>query len=245
MYDAKGRAPRDRVIEQHIPLVKKLAYQLKARLPANVEVDDLIQAGTIGLLDAMSRYEATQNAQFETYAVQRIRGAMLDELRSQDWLPRSVRQNMRQIEAALGELQQELLRAPSEAEIAARLQLSLEDYQQKLNDGAGHQLVYFDDFKSAGDDGHDHFLDRHCQDSSHDPLQQLLQDGFREALIEAIDALPEREKLLMGLYYEQELNLKEIGAVLGVTESRVSQLHSQAVARLRNHLRRQEWTGAV
>ena len=110
MYDAKGRAPKDRVIEQHIPLVKKLAYQLKARLPANVEVDDLIQAGTIGLLDAMSRYEVTQGALFETYAVQRIRGAMLDELRSQDWLPRSVRQNMRQIEGALSELQQELLR---------------------------------------------------------------------------------------------------------------------------------------
>ncbi len=123
MYDAKGRAPRDRVIEQHIPLVKKLAYQLKARLPANVEVDDLIQAGTIGLLDAMSRYEATQNAQFETYAVQRIRGAMLDELRSQDWLPRSVRQNMRQIEAALGELQQELLR-PDEYSVIATLNLN-------------------------------------------------------------------------------------------------------------------------
>lgn len=245
MYDAKGRAPRDRVIEQHIPLVKKLAYQLKARLPANVEVDDLIQAGTIGLLDAMSRYEVTQTAQFETYAVQRIRGAMLDELRSQDWLPRSVRQNMRQIEAALHELQQELLRAPSEAEIATRLQLTLSDYQQKLSDGAGHQLIYFDDFKSGSDDSGDHFLDRHCQDSSQDPLQALLQDGFRAALIEAIEALPEREKLLMGLYYEQELNLKEIGAVLGVTESRVSQLHSQAVARLRNHLRRQEWTGEV
>ena len=245
MYDAKGRAPKDRVIEQHIPLVKKLAYQLKARLPANVEVDDLIQAGTIGLLDAMSRYEVTQSAQFETYAVQRIRGAMLDELRSQDWLPRSVRQNMRQIEGAMNALQQELLRAPSEAEIAARLDLTLADYQQKLSDGAGHQLIYFDDFKSASDDSSDHFLDRHCQDSSHDPLQELLQEGFRAALIEAIDALPEREKLLMGLYYEQELNLKEIGAVLGVTESRVSQLHSQAVARLRNHLRRQEWTGAV
>ncbi len=245
MYNAKGRARKDWVIEQHIPLVKKLAYQLKARLPANVEVDDLIQAGTIGLLDSMNRYEVTQTAQFETYAVQRIRGAMLDELRSQDWLPRSVRQNMRQIEGALSELQQELLRAPSEAEIAARLDLTLADYQQKLSDGAGHQLIYFDDFKSGSDDSSDHFLDRHCQDNSHDPLQALLQEGFRAALIEAIDALPEREKLLMGLYYEQALNLKEIGAVLGVTESRVSQLHSQAVARLRNHLRKQEWTGAV
>ena len=245
MYNAKGKTGSNSWLQDHIPLVKKLAYQLKARLPANVEVDDLIQAGTIGLLDAMSRYEVTQGALFETYAVQRIRGAMLDELRSQDWLPRSVRQNMRQIEGALSELQQELLRAPSEAEIAARLDLTLADYQQKLSDGAGHQLIYFDDFKSSSDDSSDHFLDRHCQDSSHDPLQALLQEGFRAALIEAIDALPEREKLLMGLYYEQELNLKEIGAVLGVTESRVSQLHTQAVARLRNHLRKQEWTGAV
>ena len=245
MYDAKGRTPRDKALQEHVPLVKKLAHQLKARLPASVEVDDLIQAGMIGLLDALDRYEVVQQAQFETYAVQRIRGAMLDELRSCDWLPRSVRQNMRKIEATLGELQQELMRAPSETEIADKLQVPLADYQRMLGESAGHQLIHFDDFRSGSEDGSDHFLDRHCQDSSQEPLQALLEQGFRGALIEAIEALPEREKLLMGLYYEQELNLKEIGAVLGVTESRVSQLHSQAIARIRNKLRSQAWTGAV
>ena len=144
----------------------------------------------------------------------------------------------------MSELQQELMRPPTESELASRLQLSLTEYQQMLAEGAGHQLVYFEDFH-GDDDGGDHFLDRHCSDSSQDPLQTLLEEGFREALIEAINALPEREKLLMGLYYEQEFNLKEIGAVLGVTESRVSQLHSQAIARIRTKLRKQEWTGAV
>jgi len=244
MYDASGRAGRDSKLQDHLPLVRKLAHQLKARLPANVEVDDLIQAGMIGLLDAMKRYEEMPSAQFETYAVQRIRGAMLDELRASDWLPRGMRQNMRRIEAAMNELQQELMRTPTESELAAKLQLSLAEYQQMLAEGAGHQLIYFEDFH-GGDEGGDHFLDRHCSDSSQDPLQALMELGFREALIEAINSLPEREKLLMGLYYEQELNLKEIGAVLGVTESRVSQLHSQAVARIRSKLRSQQWTGAV
>ena len=243
MYDAKGRAPKDRQLQEHLPLVRKLAHQLKARLPANVEVDDLIQVGMLGLLEAMGRYEEMHQAQFETYAVQRIRGAMLDELRNSDWLPRSVRQNMRKIEAAMTELQQQLGHPPSEAELAAKLGLSLPDYQHMLADSAGHQLIYFEDFHS--DEDGDHFLDRYCSDSSRDPLQALLQDGFREALIEAIETLPEREKLLMGLYYEQELNLKEIGAVLGVTESRVSQLHSQAIGRIRNKLRSNAWTGAA
>jgi len=243
MYDAKGRAPKDRQLQDHLPLVRKLAHQLKARLPANVEVDDLIQVGMLGLLEAMGRYEEMHQAQFETYAVQRIRGAMLDELRNSDWLPRSVRQNMRKIEAAMTELQQQLAHPPSEAELAAKLGLSLPDYQHMLAESAGHQLIYFEDFH--GEENGDHFLDRYCSDSSQDPLQALLQDGFREALVEAIAALPEREKLLMGLYYEQELNLKEIGAVLGVTESRVSQLHSQAIGRIRNKLRSNAWTGAV
>ncbi len=243
MYTAEGKSDRDHLVNQHAPLVKKLVHQMKAKLPPSVEVDDLIQAGMIGLLDAVSRYEETHGAQFETYAVQRIRGAMLDELRSSDWMPRSMRQNMRKIEVAMNNLQQKLGRPPNESEVAKQLKLSLADYQDLLSDGGGHQLVYYEDFHDSEDN--EHFLDRYCTDKSPDPLQNLMNTGFRSAVIAAIEALPEREKILMSLYYEQEMNLKEIGAVMGVTESRVSQLHSQAIARMRANLREQAWTGVA
>ncbi len=241
MYTAKGKTDKDYLLTEHIPLVKRLAHQMKAKLPPSVEVDDLVQAGMIGLLDAINRYEDTHGAQFETYAVLRIRGAMLDELRSSDWMPRSMRQNMRKIEVAMSTLQQRLGHPPSESEVAKLLNLSLTEYQDMLSDGGGHQLVYYEDFKDP--DGNDSFLDRHCVDTDSDPLRALLDTDFRQAVIDAIDALPPREKILMGLYYEQDLNLKEIGAVMGVSESRVSQLHTQAVARLRSTLREQAWTG--
>ncbi|TFW29928.1 RNA polymerase sigma factor FliA [Massilia arenosa] len=240
MYTAKGKANKDHLLTEHMPLVKRLAHHMKAKLPPSVEVDDLVQAGMIGLLDAINRYEETHGAQFETYAVLRIRGAMLDELRNSDWLPRSMRQNMRKIETAMATLQQRLGHAPTESEVAKALKLSLADYQEMLSDGGGHQLVYYEDFHDA--DGNDSFLDRYAVDDA-DPLHSLLEGDFRQAVIDAIDNLPPREKILMGLYYEEELNLKEIGAVMGVSESRVSQLHTQAVARLRAALREQAWTG--
>ncbi len=240
MYTVKGKADKDDLLTEHMPLVKRLAHHMKAKLPPSVEVDDLIQAGMIGLLDAINRYEETHGAQFETYAVLRIRGAMLDELRSSDWMPRSTRQNMRKVEAALSSLQQRLGRPPSESEVAKLLKMSLEDYQDLLSDSGGHQLVYYEDFHD--DDGNDSFLDRYTVDDD-DPLRSLLDTDFRQAVIDAIDNLPPREKILMGLYYEEELNLKEIGAVMGVSESRISQLHTQAVARLRAALTEQFWTG--
>lgn len=243
MYNAQGKADRNDLLTAHAPLVKKLAHQMKAKLPPSVEVDDLIQAGMIGLLDALNRYEDNHGAQFETYAVQRIRGAMLDELRSSDWLPRSVRQNMRKIEDAMNTLQQRLGRPPQESEVAKQLKLSLSAYQNLLGESGGHQLVYYEDFHDGEE--HEHFLDRYCSDLTADPLQSLMNTGFRAAVVEAITALPEREKILMGLYYEQEMNLKEIGAVMGVSESRVSQLHSQAIGRLRAFLRERAWTGVV
>jgi len=245
MYNANGKTDKNNLLTEHAPLVKKLAYQMKARLPPSVEVDDLVQAGMIGLLDAVNRYEETHGAQFETYAVQRIRGAMLDELRSSDWLPRSMRQNMRKIETAMTTLQQRLGRPPKETEVAQQLKLSLEAYQEMLADGGGHQLVYYEDFHDTSEGPHEHFLDRYCPESNDDPLQALMNSGFRDAVIDAITALPEREKILMGLYYEQEMNLKEIGAVMGVSESRVCQLHGQAIARMRATLREQAWTGVA
>ena len=190
MYTAAGKSDKNHLVTEHAPLVKKLAHQMKAKLPPSVEVDDLIQAGMIGLLDAVSRYEETHGAQFETYAVQRIRGAMLDELRSSDWMPRSMRQNMRKIEVAMNTLQQRLGRAPNESEVAKQLKLSLADYQDLLSDGGGHQLVYYEDFHDSEDN--EHFLDRYCTDESPDPLQNLMNTGFRAAVIEAIQALPER-----------------------------------------------------
>lgn len=240
MYTPKGKADKNQLLTDHMPLVKRLAHHMKAKLPPSVEVDDLVQAGMIGLLDAISRYEETHGAQFETYAVLRIRGAMLDELRNSDWLPRSMRQNMRKIEAAMSSLQQKLGHPPTESEVAKLLKLSLSEYQDMLGDGGGHQLVYYEDFHD--NEGNDSFLDRYAVDDA-DPLRSLLDGDFRQAVIDAIDALPPREKILMGLYYEEEMNLKEIGAVMGVSESRVSQLHTQAVARLRAALREQAWTG--
>jgi RNA polymerase sigma factor for flagellar operon FliA len=239
MYTVKGKADKNSLLTEHMPLVKRLAHQMKAKLPPSVEVDDLVQAGMMGLLDAINRYEENHGAQFETYAVLRIRGAMLDELRSSDWMPRSTRANMRKVEQAMAALQQQLGRPPSESEVAKSLKLSLADYQDLLGDSGGHQLVYYEDFHD--DEGGDSFLDRHAVDDA-DPLKSLLDTDFRQTVIDAIDALPPREKMLMGLYYEEELNLKEIGAVMGVSESRVSQLHTQAVARLRTYLRERSWT---
>ncbi|HOA92806.1 MAG TPA: RNA polymerase sigma factor FliA [Quisquiliibacterium sp.] len=235
MYTARGTLDRQAAIDQYGPMVRRVAAQMIAKLPANVEMDDLVQAGMIGLIDALTRYQADQGAQFETFAMQRIRGAMLDELREADWLPRSVRRNQRTIERAIHKLEQKLHRAPSENEVAAELGMPVTSYHQMLGDARGAQLIYLDEL--GNDDSEEGFLERHQLPEENDPGMMLRDDRFREALIAAIEDLPEREKLVMGMYYEQDMNLKEIGAVLGVTESRVSQLHSQAVARLRTKLR--------
>lgn len=236
MYNATGTIESSSTIQYFAPLVRKIAHHMQSRLPASVEVDDLIQAGMIGLMDALGRFEDGQGAQFETYASQRIRGAMLDELRQNDWLPRGVRKTQRQIESALGKLEQRLGRSAAEAEIAVELGVDLGEYQAMLAEAKGGQLLYYQDFEGDGETS-EPFLDRHCADHAADPLGQVRDERFREALVASIDALPEREKMLMGLYYEQELNFREIAAVLGVTESRVCQLHSQAVARLRTRLK--------
>lgn len=230
MYTAQGKIRQRDLLEQHLPLVRRQALSLQVKLPASVELDDLIQAGTIGLLDALKRYDAAQGASFATFASQRIRGAMLDELRSRDWVPRSVRRNARALDEAMRRLEQRLGRPPEERELATVLGISLEEYRQLLLDASGSQLVALDEMAQ---DEIDARSDAHLPS----PFAELADGRDRERLIHAIEALPEREKLLLALYYQEDLNLKEIGAVLGVSESRVCQLHSQAVARLRGWLR--------
>lgn len=237
MYTATGRPSKSDALKQHAPLVRRLAGQMLARLPASVELDDLVQAGMMGLLDALGRYEETQGVQFEAYATQRIRGAILDELRSNDWLPRGLRKHARDIEKAIQKATQLAGRAPTEREIAAVLGISLAEYQQHLVELQGSQLLYYEDFDREDADS---FIENRSGDADDTPLSQMLDQDMRSAVIDAIERLPEREKLMMSLYYEQELNLREIGAVMGVSESRVCQLHSQAVARIRARMRERE-----
>jgi RNA polymerase sigma factor for flagellar operon FliA len=235
MYTAKGQLDASALLKQYSPLVRRLAHQMIAKLPANVELDDLIQVGMIGLSDALSRFDASQGVQFETFATQRIRGAMLDELRGNDWMSRGDRRHQRSIESAVHKLEQRFGRAPSEGEIAREMGLTLVAYQELLGKVRGTQLIYLEDM--SGDEGSDDYLDRHVADADANPSARLQDMRMREALVEAIKNLPEREQYVMSMYYEHDMNLKEIAAVLGVTESRVCQLHSQSIARLRTRLR--------
>lgn len=235
MYTAKGQLDRSALIKQYQPLVRRLAHHMMAKLPPSIEVDDLIQVGLIGLSEALTRYEASQGVQFETFATQRIRGAMLDELRENDWMSRGSRKSQKEIEVALRKLEHKLGRSPIESEIAAELGISLSEYQSLLSKVRGTQLVYLEDI--GGGEDNDDYLDRHVADADADPLNMLRDQRLRKALVAAIKQLPEREQYIMSMYYEQDMNLKEIAAVLDVTESRICQLHSQSIARLRAKMR--------
>ena len=237
MYSkAQAQDSQHQLVERYAPLVKRIAYHLLARLPASVQVEDLMQAGMIGLLEASKKYDGGKGASFETYAGIRIRGAMLDEVRKGDWAPRSVHRNTRMVSEAIRAIEARTGRDAKDQEVAAELQLSLEDYYGILSDTLGSRLFSFDDLLQDGDQGGS------CDDMARShggPGQELEEARFQQALSEAIGALPERERLVLALYYDEELNLKEIGEVLGVSESRVSQLHSQCAARLRARL--SEW----
>ena len=239
IYTAKGQLDREALIRQHVPLVRRLAHHMIAKLPPNIELDDLIQVGMIGLTEALSRFETAQGVQFETFDTQRIRGAMLDELREGDWMSRSSRKSQKDIEKAVQRVEQKLGRSPLESEIAAEMDLSLPDYQNLLGKVRGTQLVYLEDLTRSSEDGEESFLERHDvpDNDGADPMELLRDQRMRTALAKAIEALPEREQYIMGMYYQHDMNLKEIAAVLGVTESRVCQLHSQSIARLRAKMR--------
>nr|WP_269815918.1 RNA polymerase sigma factor FliA [Serratia odorifera] len=233
MYTADGVMDKHSLWLRYVPLVRHEALRLQVRLPASVELDDLLQAGGIGLLNAVERYDALQGTAFTTYAVQRIRGAMLDELRSRDWVPRSVRRHARDVAQAMQRLEQQLGRPAGELEVAQAMNMSLADYRQILMDTNNSQLFSYDEWREEQGESAEPLLEGHAEAN---PLHQLLEGSLRQRVIDAIEALPEREKLVLTLYYQEELNLKEIGAVLEVGESRVSQLHSQAIKRLRARL---------
>ena len=236
MYTAKGHMDRDHMLRQYVPLVRRLAHHMIAKLPPNIELDDLIQVGMIGLSEALTRYEVAQGVQFETFATQRIRGAMIDELREGDWMSRGSRKSQKEIERAVQRLEQRLGRSPLESEIAIELEMTLPDYQELLGKVRGTQLVYLEDMNGGEDDGAG-FLDRHVADETADPVMLLRDHRLRASLVEAIKTLPDREQYIMSMYYDNDLNLKEIAAVLEITESRVCQLHSQSIARLRAKMR--------
>ncbi|AJJ20308.1 MULTISPECIES: RNA polymerase sigma factor FliA [Yersinia] len=233
LYTAEGVMDKNSLWQRYVPLVRHEALRLQVRLPASVELDDLLQAGGIGLLNAVERYDALQGTAFTTYAVQRIRGAMLDELRSRDWAPRSVRRNAREVASAMQKVEQRVGRPATEQEVAQILDIDLAEYRQILLDTNNSQLFSYDEWREEHGESVEPLLEGH-EDAN--PLQHLLEGNLRQRVIEAIEALPEREKMVLTLYYQEELNLKEIGAVLEVGESRVSQLHSQAIKRLRARL---------
>ena len=228
--------PQHDLVIKHADLVKRIAYHLVSRMPPNVEVDDLIQAGMIGLLDAAKHYSATKGANFETYAGIRIRGAMLDEVRKSDWTPRSVHRNMREMADVVRKIENEKGHDASATDIAEGLGVSIDEYHKLVQDAASCRLFSFDQMGSSDDESSPA---DHARDERPGPFDHIEDAGFRDAMAAAIDTLPEREKLVLSLYYDEDMNLREIGEVLEVSESRVCQIHGQALVRLRSRL--SEW----
>lgn len=229
MYGKPNATPDQALIEKYAVLVKRIAHHLMGRLPQNISLDDLIQAGMIGLLEALRKYDGGRGASFETYAGIRIRGAMLDEVRKTDWAPRSVHRQGREVSHTIRYLENALGRPATDREIAEHMGIPLNDYYQIINDSVSSRLFSFEQVV-MGDTEVEHLAES-------GPAEGFSRDEMRRSLTDAIKQLPEREALVLSLYYDEELNLKEIGLVLGVSESRVSQIHSQAMARLRAKLR--------
>lgn len=235
-YDQHGKFNSQQAfIERYSVLVKRIAHHLLGRLPPSVQVEDLIQAGMIGLIEAQQNYDGSKGASFETYAGIRIRGAMLDDMRKGDWVPRSVHKNNREINQAIAALEGILNRDPSDSEVAEHLGMTLSQYHSALTDINCSKLVGIEDLGVSDD-----VISPADESDSTNPFKDVADEAFRKTLVESIKQLPEREALVLSLYYDEELNLKEIGEVLGVSESRVSQILSQSMQRLRTKL--SAWT---
>lgn len=231
----------DQLVAAHADLVRRIAHHLAARLPPSVQIEDLVQSGMVGLIEASRQYQAGQGATFATYASIRIRGAMIDELRRADWTPRSVHRNSRRIAESIHRIEARECRAAQDREVADELAVSLDDYHAMLQDASSSQVLGLEDLF-----GEDMDADRVLPGAVSAPAEQLELDQFRNALAQGLAGLPERERLVLALYYDEELNLREIGAVIGLTESRVSQIRTQALHRLRARLGdwRRDDTGA-
>ncbi len=236
----KDQAIRDRLILTYAPLVKYVAGRLGSGLPAHVDENDLNSYGLLGLIGAIERFDPDRDIKFETYAIARIKGSIIDELRAMDWVPRSVRSRARDIERAIGELERKLMRAPTDEEIAEKLGISTDDLDDSLSEIGRSSIAALDELWtiSSGPGGGDQvaLIDTIEDTQGPEPQSELAQTELKEALGDAIARLPEREKLVVTLYYYEELTLREIGEVLGVTESRVSQLHTKAILRLKARL---------
>jgi RNA polymerase sigma factor for flagellar operon FliA len=236
---SKDKGIRDRLILTYAPLVKYVAGRVGSGLPAHVDEEDLVSYGLLGLMGAIDRFDPSRDIKFETFAIARIKGAIIDELRSLDWVPRSVRSRARDIERAMADLERELHRAPTDEEIADKIGITEEELDESLTDISRSSIAALDELWTiSGSAGGDQvaLIDTIEDTSGPDPQGALAQTELREALGEAIARLPEREKLVVTLYYYEELTLREIGEVLGVTESRVSQLHTKAILRLKARL---------
>jgi len=236
MYqEASEQLTYEELVAKHMPLVKRVAYHLMARMPNSVQLDDLVQAGMVGLLEAMQNYDASKGASFETYARIRIRGSMIDEVRRGDWTPRSVYHKARRLAEAMHAVENREQRAAQDEEVAAELGVDLASYYKILADTNGCHVLSYDDLSADGwvsddDDG-----------SADGPLPELQKNLFKEGLSSAIETLPERERMVLSLYYDNEFNLREIGEVLGVSEARICQIHAQALTRLRSKM--SDWVG--
>lgn len=237
-YLKKAKPTREEIVLQYAPVVKHIANRLAARLPSNFQVDDLIQVGMIGLLESIEKFDPKRGIKFKTYAEIRVRGAMLDDLRSKDWIPRSVRDNSNKLEKAYAELRSQNIDHPTDKQLAKQLDIKPKELDTFLTKSKSIPLVSLDNAKSMGvDESEMNILDTIPAEEEEDPFSNIIDSEAKEQLIEALDKLPEKEKLVLSLYYNEEMNLKEIGAVFGITESRVSQLRTKAIAMLRSYMK--------
>ncbi len=245
LRDAKNRhgeipgALREQIVLEHAPLIRYIVNRIAVRLPSHIDLDDLHNTGVIGLMDAIEKYDPDKNCKFKTYAEFRIKGAILDQLRSLDWVPRSVRQKGRKLERAYGEVEQRLGRSANEDEVADSLGLQLDKFHELLNQVRGISLVNLEELRGAGPDGDrsGSYADVVEDVNAENPYGNLKLQQVKQIVADTIGTLPEKERLVISLYYYEDLNMKEIGNILGITESRVCQIHTKSVLRLRSKLK--------